>query len=362
MEVDPLLGKRARKEEQSPETVPMSVDNSGAAVIPFVPNPPPAASQPEWSVVDEIMQERQPERPSQVEVSETLGRRILVHSSEAGTVVAEQLVAQREVSVSSPQEQTRVSEEREVRAVQAVIVNGSSCAVSNPEVPSVTLEAAQVARRVLRLDQISGAVEWEEEELAQWRVAVDRVVQGGPEPEAWDPMGETLSQPGEGPSSLCSRDDLQRHGRPGLTGSPVLQLPYSSVPLLEDRIDPSEGQPSAGSGDIEEDEGPSEQLALTQPTPPSQTPSRGGRTRRQSYIPKELWSPRLRKEHEEFKAAKGERRFEIWLGWSEEERHLVYLASAVPSRMEQLRWKGQVKHVLRRTWAKHHRHDDEEQE
>ena len=80
----------------------MTIDNSGASVIPYVPNRPPAAPQPEGSDVDEIMQDPRPERPSQVEVSETLGRRILVHASEAGTVVAEQLVAQREVTVSSP--------------------------------------------------------------------------------------------------------------------------------------------------------------------------------------------------------------------------------------------------------------------
>jgi hypothetical protein len=361
MEMDPLLGKRVREEEQIPETAPMTIDNSGASVIPYVPNPPPAAPQPEGAEVDEIMQDPRPERPSRVEVSETLGRRILVHASEAGTVVAEQLVAQREVTVSSPQEQSRVSEEREVRAVQAV-VNCSSCAVSNPEAPSITAEAAQVARRVLRLDQISGAVEWEEEELARWRVAVDRVVQGDPEPEAWDPMGETLSQPGEGPRSLCSRDDLQWHGRPGLTGSPVPQLPSSSVPLLEGPVDPSEGQVTAASGEIDVEESPSEQLASTQPTPTPQTPSRGGRAGRRSYIPKELWSPQLRKEHEEFKSAKGERRHEIWLGWSSEERRLVYLASSASSRMEQLRWKGQVKHVLRRTWAKYHSDEEDEQE
>ena len=291
-----------------------------------------------------------------MEVSETLGRRILVHASEAGTVVAEQLVAQREITVSSEEEQVSVSEEREVRAVQAV-VNCSSCAVSNPEAPSVWFEAAQVARRSLRWDQNSGEVELDEEELARWQVAVDWMSQEGPEPEAWGPAGETLPQPGEGPSSQCPRDDLQWHGRPGLTGAPVPQLPSSSVLLLEDRHDHSEGQATVDCDEIPAEEGPSELPVSTQHSQATATSSRGGRTGRRSYIPKELWNPRLRKEHEEFKAARESRRFEIWSGWSEEERRLVYLASGVQSRMVQLRWKAQAKHSQRRARAQDRRSD-----
>ena len=152
----------------------------------------------------------------------------------------------------------------------------------------------------------------DEEELSRWQVVADRVVQGGPEPETWDPMGETLSQPGEGPRSQCPRDDLEWHGRPGLTGSPVPQLPSSSVLLLEDRIDPSEGQSTADPGEMIAEEGPSEELALTQATA---TSSQGGRTARWAYTPKEHWEPRFREEYEAFKAARGDRRFEIWLGW-----------------------------------------------
>jgi hypothetical protein len=281
----------------------------------------------------------------------------MVHASEAGAVVAEQLVAQREISVSSPQEQISVSEEQDVRAVQ-VVANSSSCPTGSSGGPSVWYQAAQIARRALRWDLISGAVEMDEEELSRWQVVADRVVQGGPEPETWDPMGETLSQPGEGPRSQCPRDDLEWHGRPGLTGSPVPQLPSSSVLLLEDRIDPSEGQSTADPGEMIAEEGLSEELALTQATA---TSSQGGRTARWAYTPKEHWEPRFREEYEAFKAARGDRRFEIWLGWSKEERRLVYLVSGMRSRKLQLRWKGQIKRVQRRAWVEDHDGEDGEQ-
>jgi hypothetical protein len=306
--------------------------------------------------VDDIMQDSQSQQAFQVEVSETLCRQTMVHASEAGAVVAEQLVAQREISVSSPQEQITVSEEREVRAVQA-FANSSSGFGSDLGAPSVHFMAAQVARRALRWDQISGEVELDEEELSRWQLAVDRVVPEGPEPDASDPAGETLSQPGGGPSSLCPRDDLQWRGRAGLTGSSVPQLGSSSVLLLEDRHDRSEG-PSGDDG-IDEDAGPSEQLSQTQVSAIS---SQGERTGRRSYAPMELWEPRFRKEYEAFKAARGDRRFEIWLGWSKEEQRLVYLASSLRSRKLQLRWKGQVKHMERLAWARDHGDEEEEDE
>lgn len=230
-----LCGKRAREDEPGPESSPMPLDPAEAQLVPYVPIPPPAVPHPEGSELDDMDEDPEPQGPSQVEVSETLCRRTMVRASKAGTVVAEQRVSQREVSVSSPQEQIRVSEERELRALH-VSVNGSSGpSGSSCGEPSTCYEAAQIARRTLRLDMISGAVDMDEEELSRWRVVADRVVQGGPEPEAWGPMGETLLQPGEGPSSQCPGDDPVRHGRPGLTGSPVPQLPASSVLLLEDR-------------------------------------------------------------------------------------------------------------------------------
>ena len=360
MQVDRYLlcGKRAREEEQAPEAAPMPLDSNESALVPYVPNPPPAVPQPERSVVDDIMEDPPSQRPSQVEISETLSRRTLVHASEAGAVVAEQLVAQREISVSSPQEQICVSEERELRAVQAV-PSSSSGPGSNPGAPSVFYMAAQVARRALRWDQTSGAVEMDEEELARWRVVADQLVPESPEPEAWDPAGETLSQPGEGPSSQCPRDDLQWHGRPGLPGPPLPQLASSSVSLLENRIDPSEGPSEPNLDDTEEEAGPSEQLALTQT---SATSSQGAHAGRRSYTPKEYWEPQLREEYEAFTTSRGGRRYETRQGWSEEERRLVYLASGPRSRKLQLRWRGQVKHLMRRAWEQDHRHHGEEQD
>ncbi len=213
MEVDRsnLTGKRGREEEVDPEAVPMPLDSNVAHLIPYVPNSAPAVvSQPEQQVVDEVMEDR-----VQVEASETLGRRIVVKASDAGAVVAEQLVSRREISVSTPQEQVSVSEEREVRAVQAVAF-GSSGESSDPMVPrgSFELRGAQIARRTLRLDQISGGVETEEEE--HWRSAVRGLDWGGLEPETWGPEGETLPQPSEGPSSLAPRDDLMCGGRASL--------------------------------------------------------------------------------------------------------------------------------------------------
>ena len=106
------------------------------------------------------------------------------------------------------------------------------------------------------------------------------------------------------------------------------------------------------------EEGRSQELALTQATA---TSSQGGRTARWAYTPKEHWEPRFREEYEAFKAARGDRRFEIWLGWSKEERRLVYLVSGMRSRKLQLRWKGQTKRVQRRAWVEDHDGEDGEQ-
>ena len=146
---------------------------------------------------------------------------------------------------------------------------------------------------------------------------------------------------------------------PGLPGPPVPQLASSSVPLLENRIYPSEGPSAPNPDDTEEEAGPSEQLALTQT---SATSSQGAHAGRRSYTPKEYWEPRLREEYEAFETTGGGRRYAIWQGWFEEERHLVYLASGPRSRKLQLRWRGQVKHLMRRAWEQDHRHHGEEQD
>ena len=122
-------------------------------------------------MVDDIMQDR-----VQVEASETLCRRILAQADESGAVVAEQLVARREITVSTPMEQFSASEERQVRQLD-VVINGSSGSGSSrspyeaPQ-PFVQLAGVQAARRTLRLDQISGAIEWETEELARLQLSV----------------------------------------------------------------------------------------------------------------------------------------------------------------------------------------------
>ena len=151
----------------------MKVDDS-AALVPHVPLPPPAVQPlPEYSVVDDIMQDR-----VQVEASETLCRRILAQADESGAVVAEQLVARREITVSTPMEQFSASEERQVRQLEAVINGSSGSSSSSSRSPSETpqpfvqLAGVQAARRTLRLDQISGAIEWETEELARLQLSV----------------------------------------------------------------------------------------------------------------------------------------------------------------------------------------------
>ena len=348
MEVDRprLQGKRALEEEESPEAAPMTVDS--ADLVPFVPHPAPAAQpQPEYSVVDEIMQDR-----VRLEASETLCRRTLAQADESGAVFAEQLVARREVTVSTPQEQFSASEEREVRAVQAVINNssGSSSSSETPQ-PFVQLAGVQAVRRTLRLDQVSGAVQWEEEELA--RLQLSACVEVRPdeedlEPISQDPVGETLLQLGEVPSSRVPGDDPQWNGR----RRPLLPLPppptdgssHVQTPLTQE--DPSE-MDSVVPG---EDPNPSEELALSQAR--SATSRRSGSTSRRTYLPKALWGPRLTEQHEAFKAAASEeRRREIWLGWTAQERRWVLLASGPRSRVQQLKWKAEIEkaqHAWRR--------------
>ena len=115
-----------------------------------------AHSQPEYSVVDDIMQDR-----VQVESSETLCRRILAQADESGAVVAEQLVA---ITVSTPMEQFSASEERQVQQLD-VVINGSSGSSRSPPQPFVQL-AFMLLGALFVWTRSLGAVEWDTEELA----------------------------------------------------------------------------------------------------------------------------------------------------------------------------------------------------
>ena len=74
------------------------------------------------------------------------------------------------------------------------------------------------------------------------------------------------------------------------------------------------------------------------------------------------WEPKLREQYEAFKAARGNRRYETWEGWSKEVRRLVYLASGVRSRKLQLRWKGREEHRSRCPRAQDGSDDEDEEE
>ncbi len=357
MEVDRsnLRRKRAREEEVVPEDSPMSVDSNVAHLIPYVPDSPPAAvPQPEQPENDEAMPDR-----CQVEVSEALCRRILVRASESGEVVAEQLVAQREVSVSTPQEQISVSEEREVRAVRLVSF-GSSCDGNDPVVPqgSFALRGTQAVRRSLRWDQVSGELELDLEELERWRVVEDRMGGDSWEPGTRGPGGMTLPQPSSGPSSALPGENLEWSSRPLLPCPPSTQSSSSASLLLDAPADPSEGQ-SEGVDEMEKENNPSEELPVAQ-TQATTTTSRTGSARRQSYVRKEFWDRRLVKEFEVFKTAPSDRRHKIWLGWTKEERRWVLLASGVRSRQEQFRWKAEFQFRPRRRRAGDSDPDDDD--
>ena len=178
------------------------------------------------------------------------------------------------------------------------------------------------------------------------------------EPDTQDPEGETLLQLSDGPSSQVPRASLKWNGRPQLLPPPPnSQSTSSGSSLLDGPADPSEGQ-SVDMNKMNGDSCPSERLSVTQT---SSSTSRGGRARQQSYIPKEFWDPRLVKDHEAFKAApSSDCRKKIWLSWSDKERRLVYLASSVRSRQEQLSWKAELKFRKRRGRAKDSDDDDDD--
>ena len=280
-------------------------------------------------------------------------------------------MARREITVSTPMEQFSASEERQLRHLE-VVINGSSSSSSPSETPQpfVQLAGVQAARRTLCLDQISGAVEWETEELARLQLSMSAgrwQEEEYLEPEAQDPVGETPLQLGEGPSSRVPGDDPQWNGR----SRSLLCLP---APPADDSLraqsHPSPDDPSAMDSAVAgEHPNPSEELAPAQTT--SSSSSQGSSTSRRSYLAKAFWEPRLVEEYEAYKAAASEeRRHEIWLGWTPKERRWVLLVCGPQSRfrLEQNRWKAELRdarfqpYAQRRHRGRDPRNDSDEDE
>ena len=141
-----LCGKRAREEEQGHEAVPMPLDSNVGSAIPYLPNPPPAAPQPEGSVVDEIMQDPQPQRPFQAS-------EICVGGPwSTPAKPAQWLVAQRDTPPRS-----RLASRRRVKSELSKLFLPALPAQSATLVRPPSCTGVSRSRDALRWDQISGA-------------------------------------------------------------------------------------------------------------------------------------------------------------------------------------------------------------